>query len=82
LASKPVLVANKNPLPEIVQDNVDGYVIDPNNENLWAEKIIELIKNPELSREIGSNGKEKAFKSYSIEKMITGIEKMYASVMK
>jgi len=82
LSSKPVFVADKNPLPEIIENNIDGYVIEAKNENLWAQKIIEFMKKPELSKQMGEKGMKKAKNHYTVEKMIEGIEKMYCSIIK
>lgn len=52
---------------ELVKDNETGYIVNPNNENLLAEKIYDLLKNPEKARAFGENGFERVKNLFSIE---------------
>jgi glycosyltransferase involved in cell wall biosynthesis len=77
---KPVLVSDSRPLSDIVENNVDGYVIEAKDQKKWAEKIIDVIQNPESAKKIGYAGKQKALNCYSLDNMITNIESMYKSI--
>lgn len=79
---KPVLVSNKKPLSDIVENNVDGFTIDAQNEKLWAEKIIQLLHNEEQAMKMGKRGKQKLINNYSLDRMIENIEDMYRTVRK
>ena len=78
---KPVLVANNRPLSDIIENNVDGYVIEAKDQKKWAEKIIYIIQNPESAKKMGHAGKQKALNCYSLDNMITNIESMYKSII-
>ena len=54
---KPCVVSNSGGLPEVVQDNKTGFVVDNGSKEVMAEKIIELIENPELCYSMGESGK-------------------------
>jgi len=75
--NKPVLVSNVRPMSDIISHNETGYVLDPHDENEWAKKILELIKNPDISLKMGSVGRESLEREFSIEKMYDKIIKMY-----
>jgi len=75
--NKPVLVSNVRPMSDIISHNETGYVLDPHDENEWAKKILELIKNPDISLKMGSVGRERLEREFSIEKMYDKIIKMY-----
>jgi len=75
--NKPVLVSNVKPMSSIVSHNITGYVLDPHDEVEWANKMLELIKNPEISLKMGRLGRERLEKEYSIQKMYEEIIKMY-----
>ena len=78
---KPVLVADNRPLSDIVENDVDGFVIEAKEQKKWAENIIKVIQNPDYAKKMGSKGKQKALNYYSLDSMITNIESMYKSVI-
>ncbi len=53
----PVIAGNSGGAPEAVIDNVTGFVLNPNNQMILAEKIIELLLNKELSNRLGKQGR-------------------------
>lgn len=53
---KPVIATCFGGSPEIVQDNVTGYIINPLNVDLLAQKIIELLQNPQKAKDFGKAG--------------------------
>jgi len=56
--SKPVVASNVGGIPSQVLDNKNGYLLDPMDLQGFADRIIHLIKHPELSKKMGENGKE------------------------
>ena len=53
----PVIAGNSGGAPEAVFDGVTGFVLNPNNQMILAEKIIELLLNKELSNRLGKQGR-------------------------
>lgn len=78
---RPIITSDIPPMSDIVEDQKTGYLIDPNDENKWAEKIIQLIKEPQISQKMGEQGyqilKEKYNQALFYQKLI----KMYESVI-
>jgi len=75
--NKPVLVSNVRPMSDIISNNETGYVIEPHNEEQWAEKILELIKNIEISKQMGEKGRAVLERNYDVNKMYEKIIEMY-----
>lgn len=50
----PVVAANAGSLPEVVGSG--GRVVDPDDVDLWAEAIGELVSNPDARRELSEAG--------------------------
>lgn len=61
---KPVVVTNTGGLPEAVEDNVTGYVVQ--NDEKLLEKLITLLKNDELAKTMGEAGKERVRNKFLI----------------
>lgn len=78
---KPVLVSNIRPMSDIVSHNETGYVLDPHNENEWAQKMVELIKNPDDSIKMGRKGNEIFEKNYNMQNMYEKIINMYEKII-
>jgi phosphatidyl-myo-inositol dimannoside synthase len=53
----PVIAGNSGGAPEAVFDGVTGFVLNPNNQMILAEKIIELLLNKELINRLGKQGR-------------------------
>jgi glycosyltransferase involved in cell wall biosynthesis len=75
--NRPVIVSDIPPMSEIIQNNKTGLVIDPHDENKWAEKIIQLINNPNISDEMGKEGNQILKTKYNEELFYERIIKMY-----
>jgi len=80
--NKPVLVANIRPMSDIVTHNVTGYVLDPHNEEVWAEHMLRLIKEPEKVTLMGKNANNLWSTKYSQDSMCESVLKMYNKIIK
>lgn len=64
---------------EIVDDGVNGYLIEPYNVEEMADRICELIEKPELRKQFSDNayiGIEKFDKNKIAEKWISVLESL------
>lgn len=73
LTGKPVVATCFGGAPEVVVDGVTGYIVNPYNTEVMAEKIVYLIKNPEIAKKFGEAGCERARKYFNLEKQIDTI---------
>jgi 1,2-diacylglycerol 3-alpha-glucosyltransferase len=53
----PVIGVNARALPEYVNDQ-NGFIVEPNDEKAFAEKMIHLFKKPEIAKKLGEGGRE------------------------
>ncbi|ODS34718.1 MAG: glycosyltransferase [Candidatus Scalindua rubra] len=77
---KPVIAANRGMLPEMVDDNITGLVIDDTPENL-ATAIIKLTKDNELRRKLTEASLKKAQNRFSLESMAEKVERVYEELL-
>ena len=66
--SKSVICSNIGGLPEIVDDEVTGLLFEPGNAEDLAQRIRYLWDRPDVCRQMGAAGREKALQEYSPEK--------------
>lgn len=76
LAKKPVIGSNHGGLTEIIVNNETGFLVEPNNETKLAEAISKLIENPELRKQFGENGYQRAINEFSVATYVNKFEKL------
>jgi glycosyltransferase involved in cell wall biosynthesis len=57
--AKPVVATTVGALPEMVEDGRTGYLVPPRNPEALAVAIVRLLKDRQLRRRMGENGKGK-----------------------
>ncbi|KKR49077.1 MAG: Glycosyl transferase group 1 [Candidatus Magasanikbacteria bacterium GW2011_GWC2_40_17] len=67
---KPVVGTCYGGTPEIVLDGETGYIVNPFDASLMAQKIIELFNNEEQAKQFGLNGLERVKKVFTLELQI------------
>lgn len=77
--SRPALVSDIRPLSDIVTDKKNGFVLDPQNENQWADYLLQIIRNPQEASTMGNNGHHTLMRSYNEEAMYQKIIEMYSN---
>lgn len=64
----PIIGTNHGPVPEIVDDNINGIIVKKRNEDDIASAIIRLGLDEDLRKKMGENGFKKTQALYNIEK--------------
>ena len=63
----PVICTINSGGKEIINDDIDGYVLPIRNKHLLKEKILYLYNNKHICNEMGKNAQKKATKQFSWE---------------
>ena len=72
----PVIGVKKLAIPDLVKNNVNGYVTKPFDEQEMAEKIRILYKDSKLREDFGKNSTE-LVKEHDVKKVVEKLEKIY-----
>lgn len=78
--AKAVVATRVGGNPEIVEDGVNGILVDPKNEKQIAEAILKLLENDELRQQMGVNGRSRAEKMFDIKNHINKMRNIYFEV--
>lgn len=82
MALKKPVVATRIPGPtEIVEDGVTGFLVPPSDPAILAERIINLLKEPQLAKEMGVYGNKRADELFNIRKLTKRLEEEYSQVL-
>jgi colanic acid/amylovoran biosynthesis glycosyltransferase len=77
----PVVATRVGGIPECVDDNKTGILVDSRDSKAIAEKIQYLIENPELRWEMGEKGRKFAEENFDQEKIIERLIGIYRDVI-
>jgi len=72
----PVIVAKRGILPEIVEDEVSGLVVEDTPENL-ADAIIRLVDDATLREKIGLAARKRMSEDFNLRIQLEKIEEVY-----
>jgi glycosyltransferase involved in cell wall biosynthesis len=75
----PVIAARRGMLPEIVENNREGLIIDDSPENL-ADAMMTMIDNPGIRQAMGRNALKKAREEFDLATQAKKIEQIYQEV--
>ncbi len=78
---KPFIGGNTGGIAEFIEDGKNGLLVDPENHEQLAEKIIYLLNNPDLAKILGENLYEKVNRLCDYNKYFSEIEKIYNSLL-
>jgi len=81
IASKPIVVARAGALPELIENNNSGLVVDPFDANSWAKAILTLVDDKKYAENLGKKAKQRAEKEFSVERYILNYKNLYKSLM-
>ena len=77
LRGKPIVCSRIGGLPEIVDDGVTGLLFEPGNVEELAEKVRCLWDSPDLCRQMGEAGRQKALREYSPDRYYERLMALY-----
>jgi glycosyltransferase involved in cell wall biosynthesis len=63
----PCVVSRAGGLPESVSDGYDGFLVDLGDDSVIAEKILCLLNDEKLRREMGGRARQTSLKKFSMD---------------
>jgi glycosyltransferase involved in cell wall biosynthesis len=80
-AARPVVATNVGGASEAVVDGVTGYLVDSGDDKTMAERIIRLLREPELARSVGEAGRMRVEQEFSTTSLLHNVESLYDSLL-
>jgi glycosyltransferase involved in cell wall biosynthesis len=83
LACAKAIVATKaGGTPEIIDDGINGILVEPMNERQIADAVLMLLLNNELREMLGTNGRMKAENIFDIRENMKRMRELYSNLNK
>ncbi len=76
----PIVATSVDGIPEAVHDRVNGFLVQSGNIQEIAEKILYLLNNPEIAKDMGRQG-QKLVEEFDIQRMVHQQEDLYHSLV-
>lgn len=77
----PVVASNVGGIPLQITDGENGFLLEPKDIHGFSERIIELMKNPDMAKELGRNGKNTVREKFLITRILQDYLDLFAKVL-
>lgn len=81
-ARLPVVATNVGAAPEMIEEGVTGFLVEPKDEQALAERFARLCSNRALARQSGQAARRKVEREYRLDSMLERYAELYLSVLK
>ncbi|MBA3402177.1 MAG: glycosyltransferase family 4 protein [Actinobacteria bacterium] len=82
LASGTPVVANRvGGVPDVVRDEVDGFLVEPGDTDAATARLAELAADPLLRARLGESGRSRVLERYSVERLVDDVDRLYRSLL-
>lgn len=77
----PVVAFHNYGPDEIIRDSVDGYLVEHFDTEIFAKKVVEILKQPERKKQMGKSAIERSW-DFSLEKVLPLFKQYLEEAMK
>jgi trehalose synthase len=78
----PVVASNRGGLPDQIIDNETGFLVEPDDIQGCAEKVITILKDKKLAKDMGKKGKNNVKKNFLITRHLDNYLSLLIDVIK
>lgn len=79
---RPIVTCDSIGCKDVVIDGENGFLIEPRNPEMLADRLRKLINNTELRENMGINARKKAEKEFSVDTVVATHMKIYQELSK
>ncbi len=77
----PVVASNVGGLPIQIQDGENGFLLEPDDADGFAERIVHILKNPKEAERLGEKARETVGRKFLITRLLSDYLDMLNSIM-
>jgi glycosyltransferase involved in cell wall biosynthesis len=78
---RPLLISNIQASNEIVDVNIDGFLLPPDDPTKWSEKIQHMLNNPQICEKMGKEGRKKVMETFNMAVVSSKMQALYRNVI-
>jgi glycosyltransferase involved in cell wall biosynthesis len=80
-AERPAVATRVGGVPDVIRDQVDGFLVELGDTDAIADRLAELAGDPEQRAEMGASGRARVLTRYSVERLVDDIDGLYRSLL-
>jgi glycosyltransferase involved in cell wall biosynthesis len=80
-AARPVVATAVGGASEAVADNVSGFLVASNDHGALAQRIVELLRDPEKAAKMGNAGRKIVEDKFSIDGQFAKVMRLYCRLL-
>ncbi len=80
-ACRPIVASRVGGIPEIIEEGVDGYLVEPMDVDNLAERCRRLIESPDVARYMGEQGRKRVERDFSATVMADRVISVYKELL-
>ena len=81
IRGRPVIATGVGGVDSVITDGVTGLTVPPSNSEKLAERMLELLNDPERARKIGEAGRQFVREEFSVERMVAETAAVYRTTV-
>ena len=74
---KPVVATRVGGIPELIDDNVSGYLVNRGDHQAMSERVLKLVSDPESRARMGQAGRETVSTRFDLRKNVAQLIELY-----
>ena len=78
---KPIVAYNIRGVRDLVEDGVNGFLVKFGDIDTLAERILYLMENPDIAKEMGKRGREKIEREFSLNVILPQMIALYREIL-
>ena len=76
ICEKPIVATKVDAIPNLIDNNESGILVNPDNENEAAEAVVRIINDKEFTKYIVANARVKVRKEFDVKRVVKEHEKI------
>jgi len=80
-AGKPVVATKTGAVPEIIQHDVNGWLVSPDDPSSMAEGIRRLLSDRADASRLGHQGQMRVREAFGLDRMVSEVEAVYQEIV-
>jgi glycosyltransferase involved in cell wall biosynthesis len=80
-ARRPAVATRVGGVPDVIQDNVDGFLVELGDADAIAGHLADLARDPERRAAMGEQGRSRMLERYAVRRLVDDVDGLYRSLL-
>jgi glycosyltransferase involved in cell wall biosynthesis len=80
-AGRPVVATRVGGVPDLVEDGVNGYLVEPDQPAAMAEGLLALLEDPGRREAFGNAGRKRVYPAFAADRLVRDIDALYSALL-